>query len=246
MTSLPSFRWSSACLSDVGAVREINEDACLELPQIGVWVVADGMGGHAAGELASGMIINALRNVFSSSGLTELLDDVEGRLLDVNARLISEAARRGGDVTIGSTVAVLLAKHRRCVCLWAGDSRIYCYRDGRLARLTRDHSQVEEWIEQGHLLREDAENHPSANVITRAVGAANELNLDADFYDLSHRDRFLLCSDGLYKELSESEIRDQMSRGNCAEVCRNLVRLALDRGCRDNVTVVVVEFEELR
>ncbi|MGA7801905.1 MAG: protein phosphatase 2C domain-containing protein [Gammaproteobacteria bacterium] len=246
MTELPPFRWSSACLTDVGKVRALNEDACLELPQVGVWVVADGMGGHDAGELASGMIVDALRAVPSAPGLSALLDDVEDRLLDVNARLVSEAGLRGGGVTIGSTVVVLLAHHRHCVSLWAGDSRIYCYRDGWLTRLTRDHSQVEEWVEQGRLLREDAESHPAANIITRAVGAADELYLDAEFHDLRHRDRFLLCSDGLYKELSEQEIQDIMPRGNCADVCRALVSLALERGCRDNVTVVVVEFEEVR
>ncbi|MEJ2643702.1 MAG: protein phosphatase 2C domain-containing protein [Gammaproteobacteria bacterium] len=246
MSELAPLRWSSACLTDVGKVRALNEDACLDLPQMGVWAVADGMGGHDAGEVASNMIVDALRAVPAAPDLSSLLDDAEDRLLDVNARLIAEAGLRGGGVTIGSTVAVLLASGRHCISLWAGDSRIYCYRDGWLTRLTRDHSQVEEWVEQGRLLREDAENHPAANIITRAVGAADELYLDAELHDLQHRDRFLLCSDGLYKELSEPEIQDMMPLGNCAEVCRALVGLALERGCRDNVTVVVVEFEEVR
>ena len=201
MSESSAFRWLSACLTDVGKVRVLNEDACLELPQAGVWVVADGMGGHDAGELASGMIVDTLRTLSPAPGMNQLLDEVEERLLDVNTRLVREAALRGRNVTIGSTVVVLLACHSQCVCLWAGDSRVYRLRDGRLTRLTRDHSQVEEWVEQGHMLREDAENHPGANIITRAVGADDALHLDSEFHDLRHRDRFLLCSDGLYKEL---------------------------------------------
>lgn len=246
MSGTGAFRWSSACLTDVGRIRALNEDACLDLPHRGVWVVADGMGGHDAGELASGMIIEALSTLPAAARMDQLIGEVEGRLLEVNTRLVNEAAQRGESVTIGSTVAVLLASHGQCACLWAGDSRVYRLRAGRFARLTRDHSQVEEWVEQGYMLREDAENHPGANVITRAVGADVRLELDSQFHDLDHRDRFLLCTDGLYKELSEGEMHDMMSRGNCAEVCRSLVGLALDRGCRDNVTVVVVEFEELR
>lgn len=246
MSEQSKFRWSSACLTHVGKVRTMNEDACLDLPDRGVWVVADGMGGHAAGEVASGMIVDTLRATPPAPGMNQLLDDVEERLEQVNGRLIREAALRGGDVIIGSTVVVLLAYNDQCICLWAGDSRIYRLRDGRLRRLTRDHSQAEEWIQQGHLLREDAEKHPGANVITRAVGADHALCLDTEIHDLRHGDRFLLCSDGLYKELSETEIENIISRDNCAEVCQTLVGLALDRGCRDNVTVVAVDFEELR
>lgn len=244
MSGQPGFRWSSACVTDVGRVRTLNEDAPLDMPQYGVWAVSDGMGGHDAGELASDWVIEALSEARPCGGLENLVEQVKEQLTAVNTGLMEEARRRGGNITIGCAVVVLLAYGNRCACLWAGDSRIYRLRDGSLSRLTRDHSQIEEWIERGYMLREDAERHPEANVITRAVGGEAVLMLDQGVHELKHRDRFLLCSDGLYKELSEAEIAALMMRGNCADVCRGLVDLALSRACRDNVTVVAIEFEE--
>ena len=144
---------------------------------------------------------------------------------------------------IGSTVAALLVVDQYGVCLWAGDSRVYRCRDGQLEQLTRDHSQVEELVASGGLSREEAENHPHANVITRAVGAGEELFLDVDVQKLCHADRYLICSDGLYKEVSEAEIAEHMKYGDCVTICRTLVALALERGARDNVTVVAIKFD---
>ena len=143
---------------------------------------------------------------------------------------------------IGSTVAALLVVDQYGVCLWAGDSRVYRCRDGQLEQLTRDHSHVEELIAEGGLLREEAENHPHANVITRAVGAGEELFLDVELHRLCNADRYLICSDGLYKEVSEAEIAEHMKYGDCVTICRTLVALALERGAHDNVTVVAIKF----
>ena len=136
----------------------------------------------------------------------------------------------------------MLAFGNHCLFAWAGDSRIYRLRDGTFEQVTRDHSEVEELIEQGLLKPEDAELHPSANIITRAVGGTNDLHVDLDLFELQSRDRYLVCSDGLYKELSDSEMRDRLANGNCKQVCDSLVSTALERKCADNVTVVVVEF----
>lgn len=235
-------RWSSAALTDVGRVRQINEDACAALPENGIWVVADGMGGHDDGDHASQSIVDRISETGSHGSLAELVDAVEDGLLEVNRSLLTEAAARGGESTIGSTVVVLLARDNHCACLWAGDSRIYRLRDDRLQQITQDHSQVMEMVEQGLLLREDAESHPAANVVTRAVGASDELYLDVDVEALSPGDRYLLCSDGLTKELTDTEIAELLQHGDPPEACKKLVGLALERGCRDNVSVVIVDF----
>lgn len=240
----PVFRWQSAAISHRGCVRKINEDACLELPGVGLWVVADGMGGHAAGDVASQLIVESLREVRWRPRLAEMVDEVEQRLDVVNARLIEIAAQSEEPKVVGSTVAVLVALRRHGMCLWAGDSRVYRIRTGLLSRITRDHSEVEDLLDQGLVQPEEVDSHPSANVVTRAVGGSEELELDSVRIELRDADRFLLCSDGLYKELSDAEIAEYLQQGTCEQACRALVEFALARGSRDNVTVVVVQFNE--
>lgn len=246
MTTAGTFQWASAGVSDVGKIRKINEDAFADRPDIGMWVVADGMGGHDAGDFASHAIVDDLNLVEFPPRLSTFVDEVEDYLLQVNRRLIDEAAKRKPPATIGSTVVVLLAVRNYCVCLWVGDSRAYRLRDGQLQAVSTDHSQVEEMIEQGLLLREDAEAHPAANVVTRAVGAAEELFVDVELLELQDGDRFLLCSDGLLKEVTELEMAQHMQQGGCKDVCQRLVDLTLKRGARDNVTVVVVDFTQVK
>lgn len=245
MSLQSDFQWTSAAITDVGKIRKINEDACLEIPDSGLWVVADGMGGHHAGDVASGMIVDSLQGVGKHDRLSEFVSDVEDRLLDVNRRLIHQAAQSEEPTTIGSTVVALLAFRRHCVCLWAGDSRAYRYRNGQLKRISQDHSEVEKLIEQGQLLREDAASHPEANVITRAVGASEDLYVDVELQELQNGDRFLLCSDGLDKEVTEEEISMSLAKGTCQEACQELVQLTLERGSRDNVTVIVIQFDQI-
>lgn len=246
MTTDGAFQWTSAGITDVGKIRKINEDAFADRSEIGLWVVADGMGGHDAGDFASQAIIGSLSQVEPNQQLSLFIDEVEDRLLEVNKALIDEASKREEPTTIGSTVVALLAVGNYCACLWAGDSRAYRLRDGQMTPVSQDHSQVEEMIEQGLLLREDAETHPAANVITRAVGAAEELFVDVELVELQDGDRFLLCSDGLFKEVSEPEIAQHMQRGSCQDVSHDLVELALERGSRDNVTVVTIDFNKTK
>jgi protein phosphatase len=220
-----------------GKVRASNEDACLAAPDRGIWAVADGMGGHAAGELASQMITDALAETPICGSLGALIGEVYQRLQEVNERLHEEAAKRREHV-IGSTVVVLLAHGRYAVVMWAGDSRAYRYRNGRLQQLTRDHSQVEELIAQGLLDRAEAEGHPAANVITRAVGVMEHLELDSEMFEVLDGDTFLLCSDGLTKEVSEADIAGVLAIGEDCRICELLVECALSAGGRDNVAVV--------
>ncbi len=235
-----SLQWYSAARTHVGRVRKLNEDACLELRDLGLWVIADGMGGHAAGDVASQLVVDTLRKVNSPNSLGDFLDDVRNALQVVNQSLAEEAVRRQTQI-IGSTVAALLVYENHCVSLWAGDSRIYLYRDNQLRQLTHDHSQVEELIARGLLDRKDATNHPLSNAITRAVGVAENLELDAEMLEVQQGDIFLLCSDGLYNEVGVKDIEDVLASKDCNEAAERLLQAALDHGARDNVTVIVAQ-----
>jgi serine/threonine-protein phosphatase Stp1 len=240
---MTTLRGISACKSHLGTVRRLNEDSCLALPERGLWVVADGMGGHHAGDYASQMIVQALGSVGEYRSLGEFVGDVEARLLAVNDRLLDDTADLPPGTVIGSTVVALLTFNRQAAFLWAGDSRVYRLRGGELRQLTRDHSEIEELIASGEVTREAAEAHPSSNVITRAVGALpDEDAFGIGITDLRPDDRFLLCSDGLYRVVTDAEIQRHLAGFAPEEICHRLIELALARQCSDNVTVISVEF----
>jgi len=240
ISSARSFVWSSASRTHVGKVRKLNEDSCLSLSEMGLWVVADGMGGHASGDVASQMVVNSLRLESAADDLNELVSEVCDRLQKVNQQLINIAALRHKRI-IGSTVVILLAEENNCVCLWAGDSRIYRFRNHILQRLTRDHSQVEALIAQGIMNREQAEALPISSAITRAVGVGTHLQMDLGRFDVRSGDVFLLCSDGLNNEVGDDEIATLLGCCSVEKASSALVELALQRGARDNVTVTVVQ-----
>jgi protein phosphatase len=235
--------WSSASRTDVGMVRRLNEDSVLELPERGLWMVADGMGGHAAGDFASGTIVSELAGIPPPASLGALLGEVRQRLQSANRQLNNEARTRYERV-IGSTVVALLAFGGHGVVVWAGDSRAYRYRCGELIQLTHDHSQVEELVRRGLLAPDGVEGHPAANVITRAVGVADTLELDSEMFTLAEDDTFLLCSDGLYRELDEDAIKACLAPGDCRQACDLLIEAALARRARDNVSVIVVRITD--
>ena len=237
-----TWQWVSSAVTDVGNVRKVNEDAILDRSQQGLWVVADGMGGHEAGDVASSSIVTALGSLGDFDRPSAFVDAVEDALLDVNRRLFAMSAE-GGKV-IGSTVVALLALPGHCLCMWAGDSRVYRLRNFELRELTTDHSEVEELIAEGSLAREDAAGYPGENIITRAVGGEDDLYLEVRLFELGHKDRMLLCSDGLYKEVSFDEIREILSDGSIATAVRRLLDLAKSRRCSDNTSVIGVEFEQ--
>lgn len=239
LTVTANLRWTSTAKTHVGRIRTHNEDACVDLSERGIWAVADGMGGHAAGEFASRMIVDALASIPPVDSVGLMVGEVRQCLQTVNRRLCDEARRRREQV-IGSTVVVLLALADHAILIWAGDSRAYRYQQGRFQRLTRDHSRVEDMVSQGLITREQAETHPAANIITRAVGVADFLELDCEVVEVEDGDIFLLCSDGLYKEVTEAEIGRILAIGDDRKACNLLLERALERGARDNVSVVVV------
>jgi len=235
-------RWYSAGITHAGAMRRFNEDAFIERCDLGLWGVADGMGGHQAGDVASQTIVDALRQFDDHRPLAQRLDQIDDAMEAVNEQLLGlrDPAQENG--IVGSTVAILvLGEHKLAVALWAGDSRIYRYRHQRLEQLSTDHSRVEEYVAQGLLDREDAASHPESNVVTRAVGSEGGEVLEADLYDVEPGDRFLLCSDGLTGYISDAELRTLLSRGTPTEACASLLDTALERDVSDNTTIVIVD-----
>lgn len=238
-----TWQWVSTGVTNVGNVRKINEDAMLDLPERGLWVVADGMGGHQAGDVASSSIVQALSQIGEHDRPSKLVDEVEDRLIEVNKKLFDMSKSDGQSHVIGSTVAAVVALPAHCLCVWAGDSRVYRLRDFQLEQLTVDHSEVEELIAEGSLDRSEAAGYPGENVITRAVGGEEELVLELQLFPMQHKDRYMICSDGLYKDVETDEIREMMSDGSTADVCRKLLSCALSRRCLDNVSIVTMDFE---
>ncbi len=236
--------WTSAARTDVGLVRSRNEDAILDLPARRMWAVADGMGGHAHGDLASTMAVDALLSLAPPASLHEAVAAARSALLAVNQALLDEAAARQVPV-IGSTVVVLMAWGRMGACLWAGDSRIYLCRGGSLHQLTRDHNQLEELKAHGQISDADAAAFGGSSAITRALGAAPSLELDEVDVQVCDGDMFLLCSDGLSNFVGEQEMFAALASGDCAAAADQLVALALANGGRDNVSLVVVRADDL-
>ncbi len=232
---------TSHFVSHRGSVRALNEDAYLEAPDLGLWAVADGMGGHEAGNLASRLVIDALDAVQPATDHAVMIAQVQEQMAAANDRIRMLSAERLQGRLTGSTVAVLILSGQAAVCLWAGDSRVYRFRDGTLTRLTRDHSRTEEMIALG-LLTTDKEADPRyANIITRAVGTEEDVELEARLEPLAANDVFLLCSDGLTKAVTDAEIAAMIASG-WSTAATGLVDLALKRAATDNVTVGVVAF----
>lgn len=236
--------WRSAALTDKGCRRKHNEDAVVARPDTALWCVADGMGGHEAGDLASEMIVEALAELRPPDNLPDYIDQVNDSLEMLNRRLRDHSATEFGGRTMGSTVVVMLCRDDLGACLWAGDSRLYRWRRGELEQLSSDHSEVQKLVDSGVLSQDEADNHPNANVITRAVGGAPDLHMDVALLDALPGDRFLLCSDGLYNEVSFEEMAEALSKGDVEGAARTLMDQALDRNARDNVSVIVVEREQ--
>lgn len=236
--------WHSYGITNVGKIREYNEDSLLQRSEAGMWAVADGMGGHHAGDVASQMIVNTLDKIHQGQPLDRFIDDIENRLILVNEKLIKKADESYIPITIGSTVAIMVAYSRFCVYLWAGDSRLYRQRDGELRQLTTDHSQVQHYIELGLINPEEATKHPHRNIITRAVGATKKFFLDMDIQEMRRGDRYLLCSDGLTKHVVDAELADILHEGSTERICWELIELTLLRGASDNVTAIIIDVDK--
>lgn len=230
---------STAARSHVGAVRSHNEDRWLARPDRGLWAVADGLGGHRSGEVASDLLIEALGRIGPCDSGHALLTAVSTEIRAVNDELRSRARELAPGAVIGSTVVVLVVHDGHCALVWAGDSRAYRLRRGRLELMTHDHRLVQELLDSGQITPEEAARHPMANVITRAVGVGDALELDSRYEALEPGDLFLLASDGLTGAVADFEIADIIATGTLEEAADGLLALSLSRGANDNVTFVL-------
>jgi type VI secretion system protein ImpM len=221
----------SASSTDVGRARSNNEDSFVDRAAVGVWVVADGMGGHSHGEVASRMVCDALTDFSPDGTFEEAVDAAAFRVREVNEHLIRSSLNADPSERSGSTVVILLMRGAKSAVLWAGDSRVYRWRGGVLEQLTRDHSPAE--------LEGTAPNESS--VITRAVGVEPDLVLDVHRDNVLPDDRFLLCSDGLTRVLSAEAIEGWMKTPEIEKAVEGLIQSTLDAGAPDNVTVVIAE-----
>lgn len=238
----PTGRWHSAARTDPGKVRARNEDAFLECPQHGLWVVADGMGGHQGGDIASQLIVASLADLPVEVDFDARLKNVRQCLHWLNRRLGQELTVTAGrsDSIMGSTVVAVLMEGNRAACVWAGDSRCYLWRGQRLYQLSRDHSLQQQLIDEQQMSAEQAKAHPSAHALTRAVGASEQLTLDVLELETCPGDAFLLCSDGLYQSLSTDALGHALNLPAPQLALERLFAGALRGEARDNLTAVVI------
>ena len=242
--STVAFPIESFGVSHKGCVRDHNEDNYLVEQQAGLWVVADGMGGHEAGEVASASIIDHLATIGIASSAPDLRARFEDRLSRANAEIRNISRSRG--ITIGSTFAALLAMDGRFAGLWAGDSRIYLVRGGAISQISRDHTEVQELLDRGMISAEEALTWPRRNVITHAVGVSDELVIDFQQGELMPGDVFVLGTDGLTAHVSDAEIEAAVKSAPPQAACEKLLEMVLARGGTDNVTIVLVRIGDGR
>jgi serine/threonine protein phosphatase PrpC len=226
----------SAGATHVGHVRPNNQDAFVENPAAGLWAVADGMGGYRDGDVASRMVCDALAAVTPAASLEDTIDTVRQAISEVNQRLYAAATRAVNPIVSGSTVVIFLAKTTRCAVAWAGDSRVYRLRQGRLTQLTSDHT----WAQELNLQIVDEE---AQHAITRAVGGEDILLLDVRRERVHPGDRYLLCSDGLTREIDDDRISQLMATGTVQQSVELLIAATLAAGARDNATVIIIEVQ---
>lgn len=226
--------------SHVGLKRKVNEDAVLALPDQDIWVVSDGMGGHDAGDYASRLIADTIAMIPQGLDPTERMHALRDAIQSAHRIIQQEAETRGRGV-IGATVVALMLANGHFVGLWAGDSRIYRLRGGRIEMLTTDHSAVAELVIAGQLSWDEAEQHPQSNAITRAVGVGDTLDLDKVRGEVQPGDRFLLCSDGLTKYATFAMLETTLADFPIETVSDRLIQIALTGGGADNITVIVLD-----
>lgn len=244
----PRFRADSSGVSHEGCVRELNEDNFLADDRRGLWAVADGMGGYERGDYASAKVVELLAGVRTIWPTPKSLAlDILSRLSDAHEDLLAEGERSKGGV-VGSTVVCLAMFEDHVLAIWCGDSRIYRMRSGEgLRRVTRDHTVVQELVEAGRLTEEEAEIHPQSHVLTRGLGVEGAYDPDLFQMELERGDRFILCSDGLPRVVSEERITSIAARSTSPALCTaGLLEAALHEGAPDNVTVTTVDIDHGR
>ena len=238
-----SFQVSSHGVTDVGHVRSKNEDSILVNENENIWIIADGMGGHHAGDFASQTITNNLSLFKQHASLDDSILLLEENILNSNSVIRKKSPTLGRNATIGSTVVCVYIWNNFLFTFWAGDSRLYRFRNASLERLTEDHSYVEELVRMGKIEARDAEAHPAANVVLKAVGIDDNLRLDFEYFELQDGDIYIICSDGLYKDLSEGEIGPiiESHPEDMTALSQALLASSLNAGGTDNTSIITMK-----
>lgn len=230
----------SAGRSETGLVRAQNEDSMLLDDGAGLWVVFDGMGGHQNGAAASRMAAHAFAEAQLPENFDAAIESFADAIHLANAEIARTAEANGGG-TMGTTAVGVVMRGREFAVGWVGDSRAYIMRRGGLFQLTMDHTHVQDLIDEGILSPADAEGHPMAHVLTRALGVAAQVQVDIIKDEVEPGDRFLLCSDGLSGPLSDTEIRQLLESADPQAAVDALIEQAYAKGAPDNVTAIVIE-----
>jgi protein phosphatase len=233
----PIFRAGAA--THVGLVRARNEDSFILRPEAGLWAVADGMGGHGGGDVASRMATDALARAEIATTGEGRLDAVEQAVAAANSEMRAYA-RAQGRAVVGTTLVALIVFEAHFAVAWCGDSRAYLLRDGALRQLTRDHSETQDLVDRGVLDPQEARHWPRRSVLTRALGATDAPELELVSGRWAPDDRFLLCSDGLTAHCDEAEIAAALAGGDPQAACDALIAMTLQRGASDNVTTIAL------
>lgn len=227
--------------TDQGRVRGHNEDSHFA-NDAGLWAVADGMGGHEGGEWASGQIVGELGKIDLALGFVETCEEALDSAIKANRQILGEGKKRGK--SMGSTLVMLVIEGTHYGVLWAGDSRAYLMRGGKLERLSRDHTQVQEMVTRGLMTPEQAQGHPMGHVLSRAVGVQKDITLDKAEGEIQPGDIFLLCSDGLHGVVGDEAIAEHFSREAPDRALDKLIDLTLEKGAPDNVTGIAIWVSE--
>jgi serine/threonine protein phosphatase Stp1 len=231
---------STSSMTHTGSVRAINEDALLAMPEVGMWVVADGMGGHEAGDYASRLVVSYLQQAGMRLQGTDLAGHIQPILQAANQELFHYAQQISPDAIVGTTVVILIMEGEQFQCFWSGDSRCYLLRENQFKQLTRDHTEGEEWIAQGVLTAEQALNTPNCERLTAAIGANETAHIDCINDYIYEGDRFLLCTDGINKVFPDHCLAQQIDQNNINEINQMFLRDALQQGAPDNLTSIIV------
>ncbi|GIW21720.1 MAG: protein-serine/threonine phosphatase [Candidatus Sericytochromatia bacterium] len=242
----------SSGYTDVGRVREVNQDSFIVVDLLGLYIVADGMGGHAAGEKASITAIGTALDIFSSYDFENqkivgsdetlsIIDMIRISFKEANNRIIKESISSVHLQGMGTTQVMSIIYNNKAYLGSIGDSRIYKITSSSIEQLTRDHSVVQDLMDQGLITSEEAKVHPYKNVITKCLGMQAEIEIDTKEINLEKDDKLLLCTDGLTGLVTDEEIKNIVNSNNdLNNVVKKLVNLANERGGHDNITVVII------
>lgn len=232
----------SAARTDQGKVRERNEDAFINSPDLKVWVVADGMGGHDNGHIASRMVVEGLSDLELEADFDKRIDQVRQCLHVVNQKLSPDRTVIRGQTAsfMGSTVVVLLLEGHRMACIWAGDSRCYLLRKGAIYQVTKDHAVWQELMDEEGLSQQEAQQQKGSFALTRAIGVGKDLKLEIVEMEAQAGDKFLLCTDGVYQYITYDQLYFVLNKASPSLAIEQLFHDVLATEAKDNLTAIIV------